>query len=587
MEIFEVEVGGELYEVEAPDMQAAVTALGGGATQEAALPGLGPDQMQIPRRPENYPWQQQPPEAQPRVPPSPQAPPAPPPDAGVTVAPKGGSPREATEEEARQIEVGAGAGEVGAAALANLGPSAKQFGGDMLHMVLNPVETVETLGKVGAGIAQKLIPGEQGQEAYADAVGGFFAERYGGLDNLKRTMAEDPVGFLADAATVLTGGQLALARAPGVAGQVGRAAGAVSSAIDPVSATVRGAKVAAKGAGLAATELAGLTTGTGGRVVREAVKSGKQGGEAGRAFRDNMRGNVPMDDVITDAKSALSAIRQERSAAYNSGMVDVRADTKVLDFGGVERALANTKSQFSFKSISTNPGATAKLQEVAKILDDWKKLDPAEFHTPSGFDALKQRIGSVLDSIPFEQKVARQAVGQVFGAVKRQVAKQAPGYNKAMRNYERASETIREIERTLSINPRANVDTQLRKLQSVMRDNVNTTYGRRADLVKLLEEHGATHLLGKLAGQAASSYAPRGLARAVAGLQTAGGFGAAFSMLNPATLALLVPSLAVQSPRLVNELAHAMGRATGPASSVPVTPALQAGYLLRGAGQDQ
>lgn len=52
-----------------------------------------------------------------------------------------------------------------------------------------------------------------------------------------------------------------------------------------------------------------------------------------------------------------------------------------------------------------------------------------------------------------------------------------------MKNYENASNLIREIEKTLSLNPKASIDTALRKLQSVMRDNVNTNYGKRGDLV--------------------------------------------------------------------------------------------------------
>lgn len=505
------------------------------------------------------------------------------PSSGVTIAPKGGVAREATPQEAGQIDyMQASAGDIAAKAGENLIPSAKQFGSDMLSVVTDPVGTAKNIAKVGVGAVEKLIPGQQAHEPYADAVGQFFADRYGGIENVKRTMAEDPVGFLADVSTVLTGGELALARAPGLVGQVGRAAGTAARAVDPIAGTMKAAGAAAKGAGHVAASIEGTATGTGGATIRQAARTGFEGGPAGQAFRDNMRGNVPMENVITDAKTALNAIKQERSAAYNAGMGDVRASQSVLDINKLDKALANTKTQYTFKGISKDPRASAKLQEVAVLLDDWKKLDPAEFHTAEGFDALKQRVGSILETIPYEQRTARQAIGQVYDAVKGQIEKQAPSYAKTMKDYQVASDLIREIEKTLSLKPNANVDTQLRKLQSVMRNNVNTNYGKRADLVKLLEDHGAQNLMAKLAGQSAASWAPRGLARAVAGLQTVGGVGGAVAALNPMTALSVIPGLAAQSPRLVNELVHAGGRTANALSRVPARNALQAGYAERG-----
>src|SRR5436190_4642689 len=54
--------------------------------------------------------------------------------------------------------------------------------------------------KVAAGGVEKLIPGEQEHEPYANAVGQFFADRYGSMEAFKKTLAEDPVGFAADLA---------------------------------------------------------------------------------------------------------------------------------------------------------------------------------------------------------------------------------------------------------------------------------------------------------------------------------------------------------------------------------------------------
>ena len=74
------------------------------------------------------------------------------------------------------------------------------------------------IGELAAGATQKVgraLGIDMGSEGIpkADAVGQFFKDRYGAMENIKHTLATDPVGSLADAATVLSGGELAGARA--------------------------------------------------------------------------------------------------------------------------------------------------------------------------------------------------------------------------------------------------------------------------------------------------------------------------------------------------------------------------------------
>jgi hypothetical protein len=59
---------------------------------------------------------------------------------------------------------------------------------------------------------------------------------------------------------------------------------------------------------------------------------------------------------------------------------------------------------------------------------------------------------------------AQKVATQVYNVVKDQIVKQAPEYAKTMAD-EKASNLIREMEKTLSLNPKASVDTTLRKLQ--------------------------------------------------------------------------------------------------------------------------
>jgi len=507
------------------------------------------------------------------------------PTSGVTIAPKGGIAREATPAEAGQLDyAAASAGDIGSKAAENLVPSAQRFGSDIYSVVSDPVGTGKNLAKVVAGSVEKLIPGKQSHEVYANAVGKFFADRYGGIENLKRTMAEDPVGFLADAATVLSGGEFALARAPGAVGQIGRVAGTVSRTVDPINATLKAAKTVGKGVGSIAATSAGLTTGAGGQAMREAARAGFEGGERAKALTEHMRGNVPMENVVADARTGLDAIKQERQAAYRAGMADLSKDKTVLDFGTIDATLAGTKPVKEFKGVSLEPSVKETVTELAKVLDEWRNYDPAEFHTAEGLDALKQRLGDIRDGTK-PGSTSEKVATQVYNVVKDQIVKQAPRYAKTMKNYQEASDLIREIERTLSQNRNASIDTSLRKLQSVMRNNANTNYGRRTDLVRLLEEHGAKHLMAKLAGQSLSSIEPRGLARAVAGIGGVATGAVGVSTLNPAVLVPYAAQLALQSPRLAGETAYLGGRAVNALSRFPTRNALMTGYQMRGVDQ--
>jgi hypothetical protein len=141
----------------------------------------------------------------------------------------------------------------------------------------------------------------------------------------------------------------------------------------------------------------------------------------------------------------------------------------------------------------------------------------------------------------------------VYRAIWKQIADQAPDYAKTMKGYETASNLIEEIRKTLSLNPKANVDTTVRKLQSVMRNNATANWGKRFDLVKTLDAAGGANLPEKLAGQALNTVVPRGLGRAVGGATFAAGF------YNPAIWA----ALPFQSPRLMGEAAYYGGKAAG------------------------
>ena len=140
----------------------------------------------------------------------------------------------------------------------------------------------------------------------------------------------------------------------------------------------------------------------------------------------------------------------------------------------------------------------------------------------------------------------------MYAKIKKTISKQAPSYEKVMREYTLASENIREIERSLSLGKKASVDTAMRKLQSLTRDNVNTNYGQRAKLAKQLEEAGGQDFMPALAGQALQSFTPRGIQQGVSSLTGLGAF-------SVGGLPAALGTAAASSPRLVGEAAYLSG----------------------------
>lgn len=124
---------------------------------------------------------------------------------------------------------------------ANLINSAINTGKAIVSPILHPIETAKNLGKLAIGTGELLIPGEQGMEAYPKAVGEFYKQRYGGLENIKKTLYEDPVGAALDASVILGGAGGLLGKAGEVskigaltkAGELAKVAGEV---VDPLRA---------------------------------------------------------------------------------------------------------------------------------------------------------------------------------------------------------------------------------------------------------------------------------------------------------------------------------------------------------------
>ena len=438
-------------------------------------------------------------------------------------------------------------------------PSAGRFARGIYDMVAHPLDTVQNILDVGAGAMRAALPkpvadfidsidnpaGTARVAKAATAAGGFLAERYGSEEALKKTLATDPVGALSDLSALFTGGGASVSRVPGMA-RAGQALSTAGRIADPIALPLNVARAAEP----LISNTIGLTTGAQAAPLREAFAAGRAGGQQAEAFTGQMRGTAPAHEVVDTARAALANMRRERGQAYRSGMVPINNDPTVLNFAPIDQAIRNVADVGVYRGRVINRSAEPVWQQIAESVDEWRTSPPDEFHTVEGLDALKKRIGDIRDSTQ-SGTPSRRIADEVYGAVRQQIVQQAPDYARVMADYEHASDLLREVERAFSLGERGSIDTALRKLQSIMRNNANTNYGQRVELGAQLHNAGADTLFAQLAGQALNSPVPRGM-QSVSAI----GAGLAGVATNPAYL----PGLAAASPRLMGEASYFGGR---------------------------
>lgn len=331
----------------------------------------------------------------------------------------------------------------------------------------------------------------------------------------------------------------------------------------PVMQGARIPKVKAEKPGVTSNIL-GFTTGTGSEAISQAFKSGKAGGEKGRVFIENLRQEVPVDLVLQDAKAALSEMKANKSADYVANKQGWAADTTRLDFAPIEQSFKSLEDSLKEgKKWKIGAPEQAKVKEVQQVINEWKRTP--SLHTTVGLDALKQRIDAIYPDSP-KQSQAQRVITGASKAVKDTIVKQAPDYAEAMKDYETMSATIRDIESALSLGNKASKDTALRKLQSLTRNNVQTNYGGRLDMVNQLEQVGGENIMPAVSGQSLSSLLPRGLVGQ--GASAGGIIGAIGGALSPKVLL----GLPISSPRLVGEGAFKAGQASRYLPTAPRIP---------------
>ena len=331
-------------------------------------------------------------------------------------------------------------------AVDNLGPSAVQAGKDLVTPFVEPVETAKALGNLAVGAVQKVIPGEQSSEKYADAVGQFFAKRYGGVEELKNTIAKDPVGFLLDFSTILSGGGTAAARLPGKAGQIANTARAVGNALDPITVAAKVGGNVGRGVVNPAvqrlmrqgvTPTMGQILGGGFKKAEDALESVPVLGSAiggGRQRANEQLNRAAMARALNPIGESAKNVpvgsqgiahgSDKLSDAYNRILpkVSLSVDDALID--GIADAIASRKAEFE----------PAKLQVIEKLLDEkvLSKLDSDRPISGKQLQAIQSDLKKLSDkygkSAMASERTIGEAIEEIEGAFREALIRSNPKY---------------------------------------------------------------------------------------------------------------------------------------------------------------
>tara|TARA_R110000822_G_scaffold89932_4_gene208023 strand:+ start:602 stop:2191 length:1590 start_codon:yes stop_codon:yes gene_type:complete len=476
----------------------------------------------------------------------------------------------------------------------NLPMSTVKAGGEIVDAVIHPIETGHTILKLMQGSFHLLIPDDiqkrfdpegktEESQQMALQVGQYFQEKYGGEENIKHVIATDPASVLMDIATIMTGGAALVSKV----GKLSKVA-AIESAgsktmsaaqwVDPITASLKGTGKAITGAGILSRELTGATSGVSGNTVgavydtsRESSKDGSffSRGDSGNKLITAMRDpNFDLQSVVDIVMRDLELMKKQRGETYRSNKELWGKDQTILDFKDIDKAMERAESIVMYKGSVKNPVGLEALRDLGKVIDEWKSKDPRTHHTPEGMDALKQKIWSVVEGVDATNATAKGVAQNIYGALKDTISKQSPAYANAMKEYSDATEMVTQIQKTLSLGQgkKVNVDAAIRKLTSLMRNNVNTNYSQRVKLAKELEGlKGAEEFMPQLAGSQMNSLMPRNIQGAILPtLATSAVYSGGGSI--PAAASMM----ATGSPRVIGEAAHMGGYFMGKLDKLPM-----------------
>lgn len=255
--------------------------------------------------------------------------------------------------------------------VANIPSSAANLGKNLYQIVRHPLNTINNIGAVGAGAiqagsealfgsdpnVQKTQTQLENDQAFNSAKD-YFVNRFGGMDKIKQTIVNDPVGFATDFATILEGGGGVLKDAGAVSkvdalSTAGRTISKVGEAVNPIRQAVPLATKTVSGVGDLAKKTASFATaqatGLNPETISQIIKTPK-------AFSAVEAAQLDRGTLANQVKSAIDT-------RLNS-LSETGAHYQTIREGGAVTSIP----QGTFQSVLSKYGL--KLDDAGKIIRD-------------------------------------------------------------------------------------------------------------------------------------------------------------------------------------------------------------------------
>jgi len=255
---------------------------------------------------------------------------------------------------------------------------------------------------------------------------------------------------------------------------------------------------------------------------------------------------------------------------------------KSLDISPIFKTLKEELEKFNIKvkgkelDFSRSPidkTEVPRVKAVIEIVRDWglRKGD----RTPYALDILKRK----LDDFYTPSREGATLIGNIRKTVKKILDENVPGYKEMTKKYAETSELIKEIEKTLSLQPGSTADTALRKLTNALKADNELRQALLDEIDKLtpfgIREAIAGHLLHPVV--------PTGLiGRSIWAAAGGAGLARAASIISALIDPLLVSGIVFTSPRIVGEFVRALGLSHQAAQKVIDYIASKGGFIRAG-----
>jgi hypothetical protein len=443
--------------------------------------------------------------------------------------------------------------EVGKQAIQNIPQSAVAYGQSLITPFTQPKETAEALGQIGKGAYSKIAGAFGAQqneekkaqdEAAINAIGRFYADRYGSVEGFKTALANDPVGVLADASSVLTLGGGAAARVPGVIGQVGKVATSAGNVIDPLMMAGKGVKGVTKATTATLSLPEWWTTGASLSSLNTAAKAGL---ENNKTFISHLTGAVKPEDTVRRIEAVHSKIADDARQVISKRLGDI--EQVPMSYTPVYQAIQDALPRVALNGTITDKKGYAALNEVFDVVNQFNK-NPQIPATVGNLQELKKSVRRIGQDFPVGTE-QWSVVNSVEKAIRNEIAALPNGvgqkYLDAMKGWEQRTKELNEIRQNF-LQGKSDA-TKLRKVLGVKDD----TFKRN-----LLEELAKydPEIPYAVAGMELSPVFPSGLRGQIAGIVSGSG---AFMAGVPQAIG----GMLVHSPRAMGAAQYGIGQIGG------------------------